>query len=149
MNDMRRIINLTESTTGDPIQAMAQLAHELHMVVSKMAVLYDQHYELIQDIQPDSTKQAFASSLDEWRADLAGYDQDWQRIVEDGGQIFIHLYFGDQTVPEVTTTLQSFFKENDMDSDEQTEIKDALRAHREYSGGGGASAEWTIKLAVA
>jgi hypothetical protein len=47
----------------------------------------------------------------------------------------------------IETTLASFFDANNaMDEDEREAIMTALETHGEYSNGGGAAAEWTLRI---
>lgn len=47
---------------------------------------------------------------------------------------------------ETTVRLRDFFKDNDMSNEEMEEIVNDLLEYGVFNGGGGASAEYTLKL---
>ncbi len=47
---------------------------------------------------------------------------------------------------KVETNLTTFFLRNEMEEDEREAIMTALESEGEYHGGGGAAAEWTLRI---
>ena len=107
-----------------------------------MNQIYDQNYDLIQNLQPDATYEAFAHSLDEWLPSLFALREGWQTLATN---TYAHINTGTEIT---TTTLSDFVFSNQFAPQELVKIAHAVKTKSEYHGGGGAAGDWSVTFSV-